>query len=307
MTMVSAKEVIAIKKVYIIILNYNGYKDTIECLKSLKNLQYPNYSIVVCDNASPNGSEGFIRQWMEKNKDLDVHFIQTGNNLGFAGGNNIGIRYALSNQVDYCWLLNNDTVVQSDALSKMVRKIEESDEYGVCGSKLISYDDRKTCIGICGWHSNVTGRSRHILDEKDFSPSNFDYVIGASMLIKRKVFEQVGLLQEDYFLYCEEIDFAERIKDKFKNCVALNSIVYHKEGATIGGGSPFSCFYLYKNNLKFAWRFHRYLFPINFIAFIYRIFRPDVKKPFSRMKMFYKVTKSLWHDIIYDMQAPPRL
>lgn len=240
------------KSVYIIILNYNGYQDTIECLESLRNLTYSNYTVVVCDNDSSDGSEKEILEWASQNRKIfRFKFLQTGHNLGFAGGNNVGIRYALANGADYIWLLNNDTTVESSALTFMVRYMEDNKNIGVCGSRLLSYYDHDQIAGLGGWYNPVFGTSGHILYKNDLT--KLAYIIGASMLFRRDLFENIGLLQDDYFLYYEELDIAERIRGKYEMGVSLNSIVYHKEGASIKNESSFSAFYLLKNNLKFTW------------------------------------------------------
>lgn len=117
------------------------------------------------------------------------------------------------------------------------------------------------------------------------------------MLFRREVFEDIGLLQDDYFLYYEELDIAERIRNKYEMGVALKSIVYHKEGASIGNGTAFSEFYLLKNILKFTWRFHKACFPTVFIRQTIRIFYPFHKRPYNRFNMFCNVVKSFLQEI----------
>lgn len=284
------------KSVYIIILNYNGYQDTIECLESLRNLTYSNYTVVVCDNDSSDGSEKEILEWASQNRKIfRFKFLQTGHNLGFAGGNNVGIRYALANGADYIWLLNNDTTVESSALTFMVRYMEDNKNIGVCGSRLLSYYDHDQIAGLGGWYNPVFGTSGHILYKNDLT--KLAYIIGASMLFRRDLFENIGLLQDDYFLYYEELDIAERIRGKYEMGVSLNSIVYHKEGASIKNESSFSAFYLLKNNLKFTWRFYKKFFPLVFIYTTLKIFHPIHKRPYKRIEMYIKVLKSFFQEI----------
>lgn len=275
--------------VYIILLNYNGYKDTIECLQSLRHLEYPNYHVVICDNDSLDDSEKHILDWLKECPNEPFHFIQTGANLGFAGGNNVGIRYSIKKGADYIWLLNNDTVVEPDALTHMVNKMETNKKIGICGSKLCSYYDRSQVVGLGGWCHPLTGSAGHIIKENELG--KLAYIIGASMLFRREVFENIGLLQDDYFLYYEELDIAERIREKYIMDVSLDSVVYHKEGASIGNGSAFSSFYLLKNNLKYTWRFHRIYFPVVFMRLTLQMFHPFHKRPYNRLNMFMKVTK----------------
>src|SRR6266568_5938037 len=121
---------------YIIILNWHGWQCTIECVESCKKLSYLNFRILVVDNGSTDGSEAILRERFP-----DVELLQTGANLGFAGGNNVGIRYALEQGAEYVWLLNNDTTVDADALSALVRMAEGDTKIGMAGSKILYHDD----------------------------------------------------------------------------------------------------------------------------------------------------------------------
>ena len=120
-------------KVYIIILNWNGWKDTIECLDSIKKLTYINYSIIICDNASSDESKNKINEWLKNNVNIDATLIVNKTNLGFAGGNNVGIKEALK-QMDckYVWILNNDTEVTPNSLCCLVNKMKTDDKIGIC-------------------------------------------------------------------------------------------------------------------------------------------------------------------------------
>lgn len=279
------------KKVCIVILNYKKYQDTIECLESIYNSIYDNYNVVVCDNNSPNESEKVILNWKEKNKDKPFKYIQTKSNLGFAGGNNIGIRYALSQGADYIWLLNNDTVIEEYTLYNLVKKIESNDSIGVCGSRLLYYHDKKTVQGLAGKYNKFTGIASHIIKEKDLC--RLSYIIGASMLIKKEVILDIGLLSEDYFLYYEELDFAERLKNKYKMDIALDSVVFHKEGSSIVSGSEFSFYYLFKNSLVFTKKYYKLLYPSVLFFVILRIICPWKKRKYNKFKMLCKVLRTI--------------
>lgn len=108
--------------VYIIILNWNGWQDTVECVVSCLNLRHDNCRILIVDNGSTDGSETFLRKRFP-----DTELIQTGENRGFAGGNNIGISHAMANGADYVWLLNNDTIVDPDSLSELIRVAKKNE------------------------------------------------------------------------------------------------------------------------------------------------------------------------------------
>jgi GT2 family glycosyltransferase len=239
--------------VSVIILNWNGYQDTIQCLESILKLDYDRYRIVVCDNDSTDGSVEQIGSWCKNNRidlanpgdsDRYMTLIQTGKNLGFAGGNNIGIRHALLDpECKYVWILNNDTVVEPNSLSALVSKCELDRNIGICGSKLIYYHDRSKVQAWGGGRYNQwSGISQHLGADRPSNlavdvesiEQNIDYIIGASMLVARSFVETVGLMNEEHFLYFEELDWIARSANKYRLGYCHDSIVYHKEGASTG-------------------------------------------------------------------------
>jgi hypothetical protein len=350
-------------KVYIIILNYNGWADTIECLESVLRNDYPNYQVIVVDNNSPNNSMEYIKAWAEGkldvwvkqdhplrhlsfppvkkpvpyvfytrkeaekggNSDLEnkltknisseiatsypLVFIQTGENLGFAGGNNVGIRYVLAkNDFEYIWFLNNDTVIERDALSKLVQKFEKYEKLGkkigIAGSKLLYYDNPKLIQGIGGiynkWfavakHLGVFEEDRGQYDNEDVL-DKIDYIIGASMLVSKDFIKEVGLMCEDYFLYFEEMDWTIRGKKKgYQLAYCWKSKVYHKEGGSIGSSlkgerkSEIADYYGLRNRIVFTKKFYpKYLWSVylGFIVVIWnRIRRAQWKHLVNSLKI----------------------
>ncbi|AKR43389.1 glycosyltransferase family 2 protein [Methylophilus sp. TWE2] len=282
--------------VYVVVLNWNGWKDTIQCLDSLYKSKNVNFCVVVCDNGSSDNSIFHIEEWAQINLGsanyqfftksqlqsssretiTSLTIIDNQGNWGFAGGNNIGIKFALKqDNCEYIWLLNNDTIIEPDALYHAVERMKANQAIGLCGSTLVYYHERNKLQAMGGAvYSKYTGRSAHIgaFSSPQLLPTDYEtierqmsYVVGAAMLVRRSFVETVGLMQEDYFLYSEEIDWATRGKSKFKLGYAPKSVVYHKEGASIGtsasGGSPLSIYYLYRNRLKFTWRFYPIFFP----------------------------------------------
>lgn len=302
-------------RVAVVILNWNGWRDTIECLESVFRLDYPDFRVVVCDNGSQDGSLEKIQAWAEgqlavsaiadgalrrlidppvikpvntriydraeaeaagrADGDVPLVLIQTGANLGFAGGNNVGLRYVLAQDCfDYVWLLNNDTVVEADSLHQLVARMAERPDAGMCGSTLRYYHqpDKVQAWGG-GTYDPLRGVSRHlgVLARADAKPdvrqveSEMAYVIGASMMVSRAFLDTVGLMSEAYFLYYEEIDWACRAKGRFGLAYAEDSVVFHKEGGTVGSShtgqaSLLSVKFLYGNRLKFARKYYpRYL------------------------------------------------
>ncbi len=145
------------KSVSIIILNWNNHKDTIECVESCLKLDYSPYEIVIVDNASKDNSESILRKAFPCLK-----LIQTGANLGYAGGNNAGIRYALENNSEYIWLVNNDAVVDPQALSVLVAFAEANPSIGMVGSKILSYSDPSLLLSAGGKVNMRTGITEHL-------------------------------------------------------------------------------------------------------------------------------------------------
>ena len=217
--------------VYIIVLNWNNCRDTLICLNSLEKLNYPNYRLLVVDNGSDDDSVVCIRGAYP-----NLELIETGRNLGFAGGNNVGIRYALERGADYVWLLNNDTKVDPRALTAMVEAAESDSRIGAVGSVLYYMDEpeRMQAWGG-GWVSLLSGVTGHYKGPVDHG--KLDYITGASLLIRASTLREVGYLDERYFMYWEDVDLCFRIRRQgWKLAVADQSFVFHREGATKGKG-----------------------------------------------------------------------
>src|SRR4030042_3841159 len=192
-------------KVYIIILNWNGCNDTIECIESLKSVTYPNFSVVVVDNASSDNSIDVIPR-----KYRDIAFIEVKKNMGFAGGNNIGIKYALEHGADYILLLNNDTTVEPNFLTELVRTAETDNKVGILGPKIYFYSE-PVRIWFGGGKLNwLRKKGTHLdylkIDNKNLAPEKpklKKFITGCCLLIKKDVVKRLGLMSEDYFLYYE--------------------------------------------------------------------------------------------------------
>jgi len=216
--------------VFIIVLNWNGRDDTLECLRSLQKLDYPNFDTIVVDNGSTDGSENAIRTSFPL-----AQFIQTGKNLGYAGGNNVGIRFALSHGADYVWLLNNDTTVDPQALTALVETAAADPGIAFVGSKIYYYD-KPDVIWCAGGTIDLAegGRTDHPgmgqEDRGQFeSISDVGYVTGCSLLASRAAIEAIGLLPEEYFLYFEETDWNLAAQKKgYRTVMAPASHVWHK-------------------------------------------------------------------------------
>lgn len=237
--------------VYIILLNWHGWRDTIACLDSLARLDYQNYHVLVVDNGSTDDSVARIRA-----AHPEVPIIETGRNLGFSGGCNVGIRRAVDEGADYVWLLNNDTTVDPQALSAMVAVAEVDPRVGAVGSVLYYLDSPKDIQAwgggrVCFW----SGRTRHHLGP--VPSASLHYLTAASILIRRSAMEEVGLLDEStFFMYWEDTDFSFRLrKAGWRLAIADQSIVLHREHAATGKGSPLLDYYFNESAVRF---FRRY-------------------------------------------------
>ncbi len=207
--------------------------------------------------------------------DAKLILIQTGANLGFAGGNNVGLRYALARgDFEYVWLLNTDTAIAPDALHHLVAKAASDKAIGMCGSTLLFYHHPYTVQTLGGGYYNAwLGLTAHIGEYQSFSQhaknilrKPLDYVMGASMLVTRRCLECVGMMNEVYFLYFEELDWAMRAKGQFQLGYAPDSIVFHKSGQSVGNTldewSPTSVFYSIRSRLKFTQKFYPQFLPL---------------------------------------------
>lgn len=240
-------------RVAVVVLNWNGLADTLECLESLARLDYPAYEVVVVDNGSTDGSPAAIRERFP-----EVTLIETGENLGYAGGNNAGLRYAWQQEVDYVLLLNNDTEVASASLRLLVEAAEVDPRIGIAGPT-IYYHDRPDVVwsagGAIDWRRGTTWMVG--LDERDtgqfgVGPRQVDFVTGCALLVKRPVLEQVGLLDERFFLYYEEVEWCVRARRAgFEIVHVPQAHVWHKIMPGAQADSPLVHYYMTRNRLLF--------------------------------------------------------
>jgi GT2 family glycosyltransferase len=231
--------------VYILILNYRAWRDTVSCLEALKRLEYASHRVLVLDNASDNDSVARIRAAFPA-----VELVPLERNLGFAGGNNVGIKRAMSEGAEYIWLLNPDTVPGVQALTAMVELAEQDTQIGAVGSVLYEMD--KPCQ-VQAWGGGEVvlrwGLIRLLTSPNQSLRLNF--LSGASLLLRRATLERVGLLDEGFFMYGEDVDIGLRIrKSEFKLAVASQSRVLHKGGTSWQGSSLNSEEHLALNNTR---------------------------------------------------------
>lgn len=294
------------KKVFIVILNWNGAEMTVRCLESVAgclvmgdsekkttNTQplTPNTQIVVVDNGSTDGSAEMLEEWGKSIKGTTsttgitrMKLIKNKENFGFTEGNNVGIRYALKNGADYVCLLNNDTRVAPDFLVQLIKVADSNNKIGIVGGKIYfekGYEFHKERYkeselgkviwyagGIIDWQNVYAGHRG--VDEVDLgqydlptTPSEpgsgvgteTEYVNGCLMLVKREVFEKVGLFDSKFFMYLEDTDFCLRAKRaEFKLRYAPRSVIWHLNAGSSGPGSNLHDYFLTRNRLLFGMR-----------------------------------------------------
>jgi len=216
---------------YIILLNWNGWRDTLRCLESLENLDTPCHVLVV-DNASTDESVARLREVK-----TEIEILQSGGNLGFAGGNNVGIREAVRRGADFIWLLNNDTIVEPSALQALLDVALSRSDVGIVGSVIRDMEEPRNLQAWGGGHVIMPlGYVRHYLEPTEIRRTS--YITGASMLIRREVIGQIGFLDERFFMYWEDTDYCFRARSAgWKLSVAGDSIVYHAESSSAGKAS----------------------------------------------------------------------
>lgn len=288
-------------KVYIIVLNYRNATDTLCCLDSLQNLEYENYEIIIVDNASMDNSVEMFQKYIKDTACIKISLIEAKKNLGYAAGNNIAIRHVLKQgDMDYVWILNNDTLVKTDSLTKLVKHAADDLQIGLCGSKLIYAWDKSRVQGVGGRYNRWLATSSSYI--KDADAYKIDYVIGASVLVSKSFLENIGLMSQDYFLYFEELDWVERAKGKYKIDCAVDSIVYHKEGASTGSSknktSKLSDYYLIRNRILFTRKYYWYCLPTVYfglvLAIINRIRRKQYDRVFMIVKLMFNIKDKLY-------------
>jgi GT2 family glycosyltransferase len=217
------------EKIAIIILNWNNYADTKECIDSIYT-NYPDHpEIIIVDNNSSDGSDEKIAKEFP-----EIDLIQSNENLGWAGGNNLGINFALDNDADYIFILNNDTILPPDGnlFEKLANFMNDNSDFGVI-SPLVRFTTGEIwfCEGnisrIKGFEHNLRGKDEKI--KKEIVKN--DWISGASIFVRREVFESVGMLNENYFMRGSDVEFSLRVKNKgYELATLTDSYIYHKVG-----------------------------------------------------------------------------
>lgn len=252
---------ISYPKVYTVILNYNGYDDTKNCIISLKKVDYSDLNIIVVDNASTDGSfEKLKKEFPE------VPIIVTKFNMGYTGGMNAGAKYAIEHNAAYILLTNNDMLYESDFLKILIEKIESDNAIGIISPKVLYMHDTNMiyCAGAefklfrCGAVNMFKGLPSEKYGNETREITSAE---GSCLLIRKEVFEKAGFYNDKYFIYFEDIDFSDRVRKHYKIYYEPTSRVYHKTGAGLSWQdySPFYYYYYSRNRLIYFSKFNLFL------------------------------------------------
>lgn len=253
---------------FVICLNWKDPEDTLECISSVKKLVIPkgiNLGIVVIDNASHDNSLSLFK------KQKGIHVIENKTNQGYSGGNNVGIKFALSHKADIIWVLNPDLRLDKNCLLHLIEFSNSHSQADILSPKIYFYPGfefhkdryKKTDLGKIIWSaggsinwSTVLGNNTGLdeLDKGQFdTPTQIEFATGASMFVKRHVFEKIGLFNDLYFLYLEDADFSlKATKAGFQMWYVPKSIIWHKNAKSSSVGGELHDYYLSRNRLLFG-------------------------------------------------------
>lgn len=234
--------------VYVVVLNWNGWRDTIACIASLQKQDYQNLNLLVVDNGSTDESVAHIERVIP-----EVELIKTGANLGFGGGCNVGIRLALERGADYVWLINSDATVDPGALTALIRYAEKSPSYGAVGAVIYESDQpERIQLWGGGTVSLWFGRSHH-----RSAAGPLDFISGASLLLRRAALQDAGLFDDSlFFMYWEDTDLSFRLRRAgWQLAVAEDARVWHKQAASLGKLSPLLDEYFARSGVRFLQRY----------------------------------------------------
>lgn len=288
----SREEKLINPKVSVIILNYNNFADTIECLKNVRQIEYDNFDIIVVDNHSTDESVSELKKVVQNDEVLLTAKI----NQGYAAGNNIGIKYALNSGTDYLCILNNDVEVAPNFLTLMITKLENHSKIGIAGPKICDFYERDRVQSAGAIVNMNLGRATDLYKgqkSSDISESIIycDYVGGACLVVRASLIAKVGLIPEEYFLFYEENEWCANFKRNGYQVAALpNATVWHKGSHTIGQINGLSEYFMYRNLVIFIKRNgnfkNKFIFNLYFTAFCLKAL--FTKKNGARFFKYYR-------------------
>ncbi len=329
-----------VPKVVAVVLNWNGWLDTVECVESTLRSTFRPTQIVICDNGSTDGSIDRLREWADGvlvadlageagesrwsyrpapkplsyalatpldaandsgvPYETDLVIVAIEENLGYAGGNNVALEYALKRVgADYVWLLNNDTVVDAFALERMVSLAQREPHSGLIGAKLLQYakPDMLQAMGGGNFiprfgHDSQFGSGTKMVDS-DIQVVELEHVVGACVLARVTAIREVGALDETYFLYREETDWSVRMRlNAWRLLCCANAIVWHKQGKSLGFKSPLHDYYSVRNMLRLVYKYYPSAFPTAVLMIAARSILPKLVR--FQGKRLRAVLKAFW-------------
>jgi GT2 family glycosyltransferase len=317
-------------KLYFIIVNYKSENDTLECLQSVLHQDYSEYQVVVVDNSPDDIGYNKLKDWAGGNLDsidtgfpelvypinksplsfdffseseLVTHqqgsdkkwiFIKADKNEGFSAANNIALRFISTSMgpKDYCWLLNNDTVISKDASKKVVAFIDEQSTPSIFGTSLMEYDSPSEIQSIAGGYDPKFSRLTIFKTKEELSNSKvINYPNGASLIVSSKFLKVIGLLEEKYFLYFEELDWVLRAKqNNLKPKFLVDEIVYHKGGASTGKNSILADYYYLRSRFLITKTFFQSkVLQTVIVAFLVFPFNRMMRGQLNRIYLVFRV------------------
>ena len=216
--------------VVVVVLTWNGLDDVTTCLESFACVEYPNYKVLVVDNGSEDNTVAVVRErypW--------VTLIENGTNLGYVGGNNVGMRYALEHGAEYVFILNNDTKMTPDVISQLVQLMQSDRRIAIAGAKnLLMADPTQTWAkyGVLNWGPMLSALvGRYAPDTPEDSPKDVDWVIGNGCMMSREALERVGLFDETFFQVHEDIDWSMRAREAGYRILYVDTAAILHKGA----------------------------------------------------------------------------
>lgn len=237
-------------RVWIIVLNWNGAEDTVALIESLRNLEGPTPRLLIVDNGSRHGSLERIRAALRPG---EAEILETGENLGYAGGNNAGLRHALDAGADYCLVLNNDLTVAPDLLTRLLREAQREPRLAVLGPRVYRHDQPETLF-YPGWKIDWRRWLFHRVPTPQAQQQLIpvDWVQGCALLLRAEFLRAQGLFDENYHLYCEDADLCVRARRAGWLCAELHGArVWHRGYGSAGAASPLKTYYALRNRSYF--------------------------------------------------------
>ncbi len=293
-------------KVYIILINYGTPDDTIACMNSILQNSYQQFQVVVVDVNNINHSVDSLSKWIDDQNDTRFKLIKEKENRGFAYANNVGIKYALSqNNCNFLWVLNNDTVIDKTSLTKQINfytNKSKNEKVGFIGVKTMSYHNPEIIQNVGGVFNKLTkfpewiGSGEKDRGQYDNKELVIDHIQGSSMFFHPSLIDATGLMPEDYFLYFEDTDWCVKAQRAgYVNKVCTSAIIYHKQGVSTGinyiddAKALQNKQYFYRNLLKFYKRFFKPYLPAAYLFLLKKWAGSVVRKKHQEAHLLWKV------------------